>query len=998
MKKALKIFGITLGFILLAIIVLLVIGKIKEKEIADIAFKKISASIKAPLAIGNISLNLLRKFPLATIEFEEVRLGTSGSLIVSDTVLKDNTLANIEKLYVSVRTIPLFRGELDILKVEIKGVNFNYIVDSLGTSNFDFLIDTTSTDNSAPDLNIKLKELTLRDIHCNYYDYPDSVNAQIVIPKARISGELRKDYLRGSIKGDLKITNCNYKTSPLHLMNETAFDFDLNYCDDSLNVKELAISTDGAEFSIFGSIILKDTLKTDINIEGTKLNIGELIKYAPKKTLKDIGLIKTSGEINLKASIQGYISDSILPEVKINVKLKDGTLQSNSYPSLNNISFSGYLTNGKLRNNKTTSASFSKFHAETGKSSIDMSFNLNNLNRIHYKINSDIDIDLADFKKLIPDTVISDAKGHIRATLATKGILPDTIGNGFIDYVLQTSTLNMALNNLYLTFDSTLSLNSLSGNFAYKLNRITADNINVNIPNYKVNIINTSFDAILSGKPSQPSTFGIDLKSFLVNTDSCSASGSLKIKGLKFPEYTISSNIRLNMDEVKSILPDTLINKLSGEIIAQVSSSGKMDLDSISTQIADLVFNNSTFQLNFNKVTVEMPDTLLKVKEFSGKISMKPGTIEINDAHGTYSGIDFNIDSTKIENLYNSVIRNLPSQLIIDGRFNLGDLDFTMFAPFITENADTSKTSGKNKEASSDGPQSETTNYTYLIKGKIRIKSFTYKKAVVNNISSLFKLTDSLYLADQFKFSGFGGQHNTSVRYAIKEKERMLWVKNSVEGMDVRQLLMDFDNFKEYYKPSITYENISGLFSANVDGQVLFKGDSLIRNKLYVRGDIKLEKGGIYNYQPLIDMEPYLPGINNLAKLEFKTINSNIFIFQDAIYVPTTVVISNKLDASALGMKSLGEDYSYHFMVFLGDVLTGKSKKLIKKQEEMGDEITDAGRKGTLVKSYSENGKSHSGRDTKENQAEMKRKVKASEALLDLRFHPKIINYNTGVN
>jgi hypothetical protein len=1000
MKKVLKIFSIIIGVILMVIIVLSVIAKLKEKEIADMALRNISESIKAPIVIGDISLNLLRKFPLATIEFEDVRLGSSNALSLSDSLIsEDKTLANIKKLYVSVRSIPLFKGKFEIMKVEIKGVNFKYIVDKQGTSNFDFLIDTTSTDTSSSDLNIKLKELMLRDVQCNYYDSLNIISAQIIIPKAQLNGEIRKDYLLGSVKGTLKLSNCNYKTSTLHLMSETVFNFDLAYSDDSVDVKELIVSTDGANFSIAGNVILKDTIETNINIEGTEINIGRLIKYAPKQTLQDIGLKKASGIVNLKASIHGFVSDSLLPEVKMEIEMKNGTMQNVGYPSLKNISFAGTLTNGKLRNNKTTSATFRKFHAETGQSKVDMTFSLNNLDRLHYKVNSDIEIDLVDFKEYIPDSIVSDAKGQIIARIATKGVLPDTVGNDFIDYVLETSQLELNANNLFIALDSTLSLDSLSGHLAYELNHVTARDFKVNIPTYKMHIKSTSFDAILSGKPSQPASFGIDLKSYQIRTDSCAVYGSAKVQNLNAPEYNITSSIKLNLNEVNTFLPDTLVNNLSGDITAQIASGGKLNLDSISSQMNDLIFKNSSFRMIFDRVSVDMPDTLLSVKELSGKINMKPDTIEINNTHGIYSGVDFGLDSTKIVNLYKSIIKNQVSQLIVEGRFSLGDLDFTMFAPFLAENADTTITSDKNKEASSSKKDdySKKPNYTYLIKGKLRIRSFTYRKAMVENISGLFKLTDSLYLVDQFKFSGFGGRHCTSVRYSIKEKEKMLWVKNSVEEMNVNQLLKDFDNFKDYYEPAITNENISGFLSANVDGQILFRGDSLIRNKLYVRGDIKLEKGGIYNYQPVQDMAQYLPGINNLDNLEFKTIKSNVFVFQDAIYVPTTLIVSNKLDATALGMKSFKEDYSYHFMVFLSDILTGKSKRINKRQDKIGDEITETDRNGISVKSYSIDGKSRSGFDNEKDRKEMERKVKASEALLNLRFNPHIINYNTGV-
>ena len=84
--------------------------------------------------------------------------------------------------------------------------------------------------------------------------------------------------------------------------------------------------------------------------------------------------------------------------------------------------------------------------------------------------------------------------------------------------------------------------------------------------------------------------------------------------------------------------------------------------------------------------------------------------------------------------------------------------------------------------------------------------------------------------------------------------------------------------------------------------------------------------------------------------------------------------------------------------MFLSDILYGKSNRRSRKQDEMGEEIASTGRKGTLVKSYSTDGKRRSGLDTKSDQEKMRSRVKASEALLNLRFHPNIANYNTGVN
>ncbi|RPJ75996.1 MAG: AsmA family protein, partial [Alphaproteobacteria bacterium] len=587
MKKVSKILSVTLGTLLLVIIMLFAIAKLKENEIAAMALQKISESIKAPLVVGDISLSLLRKFPLATIEFKDVRLGFPDALSLTDApVSKEKTLASIEKVFISVKSIPLFRGEFDIMKVEIKSANFSYIVDTQGASNVDFLLDafqkdTADSDTTSLSLNVMLKELLLRDIHCNYYDSLNLISAQLIIPKAKVNGEIKNDYLQGSANGVLKFTNCNYKTSPLHFMNETEINFDADYSGDSVDVKELIIVTDGANFNINGSVVIKDTIETNITISGTKINIGELIKYAPQQTLDSIGIKKVSGMLYLEASIHGLIADSILPEVKMEVEMKNGSIQTTGYPSLQNISFAGFLTNGKMRNNETTGIYFRKFHAETGQSNIDMSFSLNNFDRINYSINSEIDINLGDFKEYIPDTIISEASGQILASISTKGVLPDSIGNDFIDYLLETSRVKLTLNNLFIAPDTTLTLDSLSGQFDYELNHVTVRDLHVNVPTHKININNTSFDANIYGKPSQPATVGIDLKSYRINTDSSAVYGFAKIHNLTAPEFDITSIISLNLSEISTFLPDSLVNKLTGEITAQITSGGKLNPDSI---------------------------------------------------------------------------------------------------------------------------------------------------------------------------------------------------------------------------------------------------------------------------------------------------------------------------------------------------------------------------------------------------------------------------------
>lgn len=989
MKKFSKIVGLIFIGLLAIVILLMVVGKLEEKRIADIALLKISKSINAPLRIKGISLNLIRKFPFATIELENVNLGSLNTLNLSDSSIKDlNSLARIDKIYVSARPVPLFNGILDIVKVEIRGAQCNYIIDKKGVSNFDFLMDTTASDTSASIMNIVLNELTLRDINCSYYDSLNNSGAHIVIPKAKIKGAIQKEQINGDIKGSLQLTNCFYKTTPLHLMKKATIDYDVSYADNLVSLKDILVSVDEAEVNIEGSLSLEDKMDANLKIIGKEINLSKFLKYIPKQTFNQTGVKKLTGIFNFNGSIKGFLIDSIMPEIEVKFEVKKGFVQPIYYPIINNISVNGDYTNGKNRNNYSTRILINNFHAETVNSKIDLSANFNNLDNLHYNLQTAFAINLSDFNSLIPDSLISDIQGKLQGKFSSKGMIPDTINVKFVDYLMEHSRLELNLNNLKLSQNASITMDSLSGNLIFDRNHLSTSGITAWFPLFKAKLKDLSINALFTGKASDPETFVVDLNSFIIKTNKCSSEGNFRLKNMKVPEYNLMANVKLDLAEIKAFLPDTLLKDLSGKLIAQVSSSGVIKYDSLSNQLMDLLLNKSSFYLNMNKITCELPDTSLSIRDVSGIVDLKSDTIKINNLSGIFTDIDFKIDSTKILNIYKSVIKSEPSQLFVEGRFYLGDLNYTVFAPFIDSDKDKSV---PDVQVADNNPKSK---LKFQFKGKLGIRSFTYKKAKVDQISALFNLTDSLYIIDQFKFNGFKGKHITSVRYAIREKEQTLWIKNRVENLDVNQLLIDFDNFKEFYEPSITSSNISGFFSARVNAQLLFRNDSLIRSKMYVKGDsLKLEKGIITRYEPLKLIEPYLTGIDNLDELDFKTIISNVFVFQDTVYVPTTLIVSNKLDANAFGKKSFGTDYEYHFTIFMSDLFLGKSERIKKKQDKTGEIATDSRNRGIPLR-YGSRGVDY---DLEKDRNEMERSIKTSERLLKLRFNPYIVSYETGI-
>lgn len=996
MKKLIKIFSWLIVIIIFLIIVLAVVAKLAENKITDIALKKVSESIEAPVEIDRVSFNLLRKFPLATIELHNVVLGAhklpDSLSFISD---KTDTIANISKVYVSVKSKPLLKGNIDIIKVDIEGASINYLVDTSGTSNIDFLI--TTSDNEETDtlpskpLNINLTDLSLKDITCNYSDQKIKATAKVAISEIKVKANIDGENIMASVFGDLSLSNCSFDETNLYLMNKTDINFDIDYENDSLYIKQLDVLTDGAKLNLLGSVVLNDEINTDIRFQGSNIILDELIKYAPKEMLNEFGLEKLSGKMNLEASIKGIYSDSELPHVDLNIIFQNGSIITKDYPNLKNISFKGNLTNGILRNNQSTQANFSTFHFETDKSKFELAFSVLDIDHPKYEIKTDMMINVGEFSKFIPDSLLQYIDGNIKADFTTKGELPDSIGDDFVDYILANSRANIELTDFNVDVDSNLSVKNFSTKLIYKPNSIEVSDLNLSIPAYNAKLINTAFNAHFNESINNTSEMSLDLKSYHVEMDNSEFKGYAQIKNFDNPSYTFTSTINLNLEELKKYLPDSLITTIRGKVYADIESSGTLNLDSIADQAMDIVFRSSSVKFNFENVLVEMPDDpLYKMENLFGSVSMDPEMISIMKMKGLAGGIEFGIDSTTIENVYNTVIKNKKEQLKVNTRINLGDIDYAMFAPFMLSD------STAEVKTANETTVSEPTNYTMLIKGVAKVKSLTYDKAFIEDISTLFKVTDSVYIVDQFKFKAFDGWMSNSVKYMLKPDKAVIETHHIVEKMDVQKLLADFDNFEEYYEPSIRSENLSGLFSTNLYTRVNMIGDSLIMDDIRARGGFAIEDGGVYDFEPATSMAKFT-GIDELDNIKFKTLESKIFVIKNAIYIPETFISSTALNITAYGMQSLADDYEYHLEIKLSDILFGKGKKQKKKESKAGDEGFKDDRNMRELFYEEIDGKIKYGFDTDDKQRTMKSKIKAQERLLNLRFDPGMFNFDTKV-
>ncbi len=1017
MKKGLKIFSYIIGIVLALVIVLMVIAKLTEDKITQIALKKVSENIEAPVEIQDVSFNLLRKFPRATIELNGVSF--CGQTDTSFN-FKPDTLLQLGKVYVAVKSKPLMKGIVEVLNVDVRDGTVKYLVDSNGVSSIDFLIpetDTTEIDTTpGKPLNVTLKELSLKNITCHYKDSLNKIAGKVRIPELEVDGKIVGENMKGSARGQLNFSNLSMEQTPLHLMQQANINFDAGYDNDSVSVHNLMLDTEGATISLRGGVRMGETIKTDMTLKKSEFILGKLTKYLPAKLLYELGLKKVAGQMNVDGTIRGIYSDSEMPRVNMNVTYDKGQIRMDGYPEIKNLKFKGTLTNGFLKNNQTTQVDFRELTFNTRKSTFAMSFSLMDIDHPKYDIKTRMKVNLNEFREYLPDSLIHEIGGRVGLNLSTRGVVPDSVDEDFTDYLLSMTRADVQLDDLTIAPDTNLSVRNLSADIHYEPKALKINGLNLSVPAYNVDVKNSSLSSRFEGSVNKLSEMKVFLDEYNLNTNKSSLKGNLKLENLDKPDYSINTRIILNLAEVKNMVPDSLVSELSGELNAHISSEAVIDPDSVSAEAMNILFNKGAYKLNIQDFSVSLPDYPdYTLNDVSGNISMDSSAIRINKFRGSAVGISFLIDSTSVENLYETVLLNKPEQLKVNTRVSLGDLKYNELMALVP--GDTSKVSKESedplnasvaakvktkeeKEVEKDQDQEETepVNYTMLIKGVARVNSFKYDSVYLENISTLFNITDSTYIADQLEFDAFQGHLNTSAKYDMKPNDRVvIEMRNSISKMNIKKLLADFNDFEEFYEPSIRSRNLSGKLTSDFYAKVELIGDSLLKNDLRVRGDLQLEDGGVYDFEPATSLADYT-NINELDNIQFRNINSQVFIMKSAIYVPETYISSTALDITAFGMQGFGEDYEYHLKMHLSDVLIGKSNKLLKEQKKKGD-IADKDERGKAfyLISYSKDGESKSGLDNKRKRSNMSNKIRLQETLLNLRFHPEMFKFETGV-
>lgn len=1039
LKKVAKIIGITLLVVVLLLTGILVVAKINENRIAHYALGKVSEMIQAPVECDSLSLLLLRRFPYATVEFNGFKLGPTTDTVNWPRQQLFDTLFSFDRVFVSLKTMPALRSKFEIQSVELSGLNLNYSVDTAGVSNFDFLIppDTAKIDDTTRlILNVLLQNLTLTNVALAYKDDRLPAMAHALIPRLHLEGRIDDRYYAGLLSGNIVLHRCAFSDYHVELMERTNIDFDLNYDDGRVHVNALNIASDGLDLAINGEANIADTIFFDIHSNIRHLDIKEVSKYAPEKLLRQFGVGEVAGTVQSIAHVRGYFRDSLFdPSLQAQVNMQRCRVHLDSLPALEHLDLISSIDAPNLFNLSTIKAEVTKLDLRSSRSRVKMQGWLRNLVQPNYSVNADLHLNLDEANLFVPKEVVQHVSGDVHTTLSTSGSLPsDVTSPSSIDYFMERTKLTLDLDRVSAVVDSTLQVHNLSFNFAYAPDRsFQLNNLQAEAPTYGVSLGKSLLRGRMLGHMANMDHVGAKLDTFYFSAGQSNLSGHGFARGLKQARFGISTTANVVFDDmVRRFIPDSLVDHISGSISLGLKSHGKVVLDSIDVEkLLPIAFEQSQVKLGVRDLNFGLfEDTLVRLSKVQLDMAMANDTLRLDNLHGVAHGVDFWMDSLEVWNIYSAYLRRKPgAKLIAQMAMRLGDIDYATFAHLVATDsiaADSSvstvnapiaaQTAGPVEVGKSANAQTQIepmpateidTSQTataapafvmpeglppFIVRGNLAVNSVRYEKNYIDSISLKFRLDDSLYVVDDFTLRSFGGTMTTSAVCDMRfDTLTVVELQNEIKHLDLGQVLRDNDDFGK--SELISHKSIGGELTSKINAQVCMKGfdvNTVVSDKVMLLGTFELANGKLHNFEPIIEVGKLIMR-KDLENIDFDTLRTNLFMFNNKAYIPKTDIVTSAMDLTAYGMQSfvwpqgMGKEYEYHAVVHLGDVLFGKSKKQKKEAE----------RKGLSVVAMNNEGVKRTFFDTEELKKKMRIRLRVQHSILATMFHPKLVNFST---
>ena len=397
--------------------------------------------------------------------------------------------------------------------------------------------------------------------------------------------------------------------------------------------------------------------------------------------------------------------------------------------------------------------------------------------------------------------------------------------------------------------------------------------------------------------------------------------GNVRIDDFKNPLLSFDTQASFDLAYLQHFLPIDTLKEMKGELLVNTSFKGylkqipKKDYSDLGklTASGEMTVNNGSFKLKNNP---------LVFKNFNGTIRFRNSDMEVSNFRGEISNSDFALTG---------VCKNLLLFIFSHNQHS------KIEASLVSHNIDLNQLLQNKRTVEAD------TSYYLSFSPRLDcdlsvfVDNLSFRKFQAGNIKGNILLKKQILSASVLSFNSMDGSVNIRGDIdASKGKNITMTCVADINKIDINKLFFQMENFGQY---TMRDQNLKGNVTADVQFSSVWSRDLRADlNRVYVKSNVKIENGELIDFDPMLALSKFIK-VSELKHIKFSTLQNQIEIKNQMIYIPKMEIKSNALNLTASGIHSFENNIDYQLQLLLSELL---GKKVREQKSEFG-KIEDDG-------------------------------------------------------
>ncbi|MAP80514.1 MAG: AsmA family protein [Aequorivita sp.] len=517
MKKALKIFGIAIGIIILLLIAAPFIFK---GSLEKMLLRTINQNLNATVAWNDLDLSLFSSFPNASLQLNDFS-------VINKAPFEGDTLARGKSLKLNMGVMQLFKKSNEVVQIDAVAINEAFVnikIDSAGNNNYDIAIKkdapiTTVETEPNSGFTFDLKQYEISNSQINYAD--NSIDTYFILTKVnhRGNGDFSQEISNLNTNTEafatLKIDDTEYLTKN-KIALDAIFKMDLKnqkytFLENSAKINELPLTFEGFVK------VNENNNEIDLTFKTPSSDFKNFLAVIPKAYVKEISNVNTTGNFTVNGKLQGIIDDTHIPTMDIKIASNNASFKYPDLPkTVENITINAQLLNetGLL---KDTYLNISTFTFKIDNEPFSANGSIKNMTE-NPLVNLEIKgtLNLANIEKVLPVAMSQNLSGIFKADVIANFDM-DAVEKERYDKINARGTASLTNFNYDAGFKNDLKVSTAS--LALKPGVITLNNLNATTGQTDIQASGNIKNLIpfLMGNQDLKGRFGVKSNTFNLN-------------------------------------------------------------------------------------------------------------------------------------------------------------------------------------------------------------------------------------------------------------------------------------------------------------------------------------------------------------------------------------------------------------------------------------------------------------------------------------------------